>query len=125
MTMPLAGLLASLLLAAPANAGDRSITVRDPDGGTSWTARITQLGSRTCVQVSRGADRRPRECARLSSRRSLSRVFMYSVRVDTAADPRRSRTIAVALFADSVVRARLDGPDGAVRFRRGRRRGPG
>jgi hypothetical protein len=125
MTMPLAGVLASLLLAAPASAGQSSISVPDPGGGTPWSARLTESGGRTCVQLARGADRRPRECARLSSTRSLSRVFMYSVRVETAPDPQQSRTIALAVFANSVVRARLDTPDGAVTFRRGRRRGPG
>jgi hypothetical protein len=114
--------LACVLVAAPAaSAGQSSISVRDPDGGAPWTARVSKAGSRTCVAVSRGADRKPRECERLSR----SRVFLYSVRHDTAADPRRSRTIAVAVFGDSVAAARLQSPDGTVTFRRGRRRGAG
>jgi hypothetical protein len=119
-------LLASVLaVPAVASAGQSSISVRDPAGGAPWTATVSKIGARTCVTVSRGADRKPRECTRLTSRRSLSRVFMYSVRVDTTGDPQATRTIAVAIFSNAVVRARLQGPDGTVTFRRGRRRGPG
>jgi hypothetical protein len=73
------------------------------------------------VTIRRGADRKPRECERISR----SRVFLYSVRVDTSSDPRATRTLAVAVFGNSVLRARLRSPDGTVTFRRGRRRGPG
>jgi hypothetical protein len=121
-----AALLAAMLaVPAAASAGQGSIRVPDPAGGTPWTAAVGKVGSRTCVTVRRGADRKPRECARLSASRSLSRVFLYSVRVDTAPDPRDSRTIAVAVFGNAVARARLQSPDGVVTFRRGRRRGPG
>ena len=124
-TLTAAALTVALAAPSAASAGGSSITVADPGGGTPWTARVTESGSRTCVTVSRGADRKPRECAPLAATRSLSRVFMYSVRVDTAADPQQTRTIAVALFAANVRAARLHGPDGTVIFRRGRRRGAG
>lgn len=79
--------LAALILCAPAQAagaGGReptpqprltmvpggSVTVPDPEGGRSWTARAARTSSGTrCVLVSGGATRRPlRACGRLTER---------------------------------------------------------
>ena len=117
MPLRIAVICISALLAVPAAAAAQSArTVADPAGGDRWTARASKSGARTCVTVLRGTARFGRVCERISSRR----VFSYNTLTEQQPDPRASRTVFVASFHRSVVRARMATPDGTVTYRRGR-----
>lgn len=116
--MPRTGFLTILLLlafASSASGAGRDVSVPDPAGGTPWTVRVQQeSGDRTCASVRRGGAPKQRWCERLNT----SRVYQYNVRFEVASDPKLSRTVVVVTLADSVVRARLQTPDGTVTYRR-------
>lgn len=93
-----------------------TLTEADPGGGARWTARVLPGETRgeTCISLRRGDTAKRRWCERLSG----ARVYQYNVFRETGATPRAARTVVAITFARSVVRARVQTPEGAVTYRR-------